>query len=84
MNQTMSTFNKQKTFTMNSIQIIKKALQLLGMKKYLGEIEYLYQKRNEISPKISQSLMDRFLNILDEVDKISDTEGIKCVSEVFD
>ena len=69
---------------MNSIQIIKKALQLLGMKKYLGEIEYLYQKRNEISPKISQSLMDRFLNILDEVDKISDTEGIKCVSEVFD
>ena len=69
---------------MNSIQIIKKALQLLGMKKYLGEIEYLYQKRNEISPKISQSLMNRFLNILDEVDKISDTEGIKCVSEVFD
>lgn len=84
MNQTMSTFNNQKTFTMNSIQIIKKALQLLGMKKYLGEIEYLYQKRNEISPKISQSLMNRFLNILDEVDKISDTEGIKCVSEVFD
>ena len=69
---------------MNSIQIIKKALQLLGMKKYLGEIEYLYQKRNEISPKISQSLMDRFLNILDKVDKIYDTEGIKCVSEVFD
>ena len=84
MNQTMSTFNNQKTFTMNSIQIIKKALQLLGMKKYLGEIEYLYQIRNEISPKISQSLMDRFLNILDEVDKISDTEGIKCVSDVFD
>ena len=46
----MNTFNNKKTFTIHSIQSIKKALQLLGMNKYMREIEYLYQKRNNIIP----------------------------------
>ena len=48
------------------------------MKIYSGEIEYLNQKLNVISlPEISQSLIDRFLYVFDEIDKNNYTEGIK-------
>ena len=48
----------------------KKALQSFEMNKYSGETECLYQKIN-ISPlDISQSPINRFLYIFDEVNKI--------------
>ena len=48
------------------------------MKKYLPEVEYLYQNINGISPpEISQRFTDIFFYIFDEVNKVYDTGEIK-------
>lgn len=69
---------------MNAFKNIKKhynknqGSQFLGMEKYSGEIEYLYQKINNNSPpEISQSLMGRLFYIFDGVYRIYNAEGIK-------
>lgn len=49
--------------------------------KKLGEIEYLYQKINNISPPESfQNLINRVLYIFDEIERIYYTGEIKFVN----
>lgn len=55
-----------------------KILQLLNVKDYFGEMEYLYQAINNTNPpETSQSLIYRVFYIFDEMEKIYDTEGMK-------
>ena len=64
----INAFKIKQMVTIHSRQSIRKRLQLLNLKKYFEEKEYLHRAINSIVPlEMSQRLISRVLYIFEEV-----------------